>query len=79
MLASVKEVIGHYTAQEVIENQSKVSSEVKESMVMKMKDKPINITMVTISEQPSAKAEGFLSKHHYFDFLLHKILHLIPH
>ena len=49
MLASVKEVIGHYTAQEVIENQSKVSSEVKDAMVIKMKDKPINITMVTIS------------------------------
>ena len=49
MLASVKEVIGHYTAQEVIENQSKVSSEVKDAMVVKMKDKPINITMVTIS------------------------------
>lgn len=49
MLASVKEVIGHYTAQEVIENQSKVASEVKDAMVLKMNDKPVNITMVTIS------------------------------
>ena len=49
MLASVKEVIGHYTAQEVIENQSRVASEVKDAMVLKMNDKPVNITMVTIS------------------------------
>lgn len=49
MLASVKEVIGQYTAQEIIENQSTVSSKVMEAITSKLADRPVTVTSVNIS------------------------------
>ena len=50
-------------------------SGVEQSSPMPVPDVLYHLTDDMNCEQPSAKAEGFFSKHHYFDFLLQRILH----
>ena len=49
MLASVKESVGRYTIYQIVEQQEKISSEISESLKSKMKDYPIVITQIAIS------------------------------
>ena len=49
MLASVKESVGRYTIYQIVEQQEKISGEISESLKSKMKDYPIVITQIAIS------------------------------
>ena len=49
MLASVKESVGRYTIYQIVEQQEKISGEISESLKNKMKDYPIVITQIAIS------------------------------
>ena len=49
MLASVKESVGRYTIYQIVEQQEKISGEISESLKNKMRDYPIVITQIAIS------------------------------
>lgn len=49
MLASVKESVGRYTIYQIVEQQEKISGEISDSLKNKMKDYPIVITQIAIS------------------------------